>query len=162
MSIPYSLRVHKNPRTQQKKAYAYAVVNTKPTARDVIKSLVASTTITAADAAAVIEGYMDEVIRRLKNGEAVHLGELGTLYPTLKSEGALKAENFNAAMIRSANVRFRPGKLIKEEFNVNALDFYQTVSKTAAKAAAKEAKETAAANIQTNNEALGLDEDDGD
>ena len=164
MPIPYSLRVQKNPRTQQKKAYAYAIVDTKPTARDVIKSLVASTTITAADATAVIEGYLDEVIRRLKNGEAVHLGELGTLYPTLQSDGALKAENFSSAMIRGAKVRFRPGKTLKEEFNINGLDFIQTVSKTAAAAAAKAAKETAAANIKANNEALGLDdgEDSGD
>ena len=161
MAISYSLRVQKNPRTQQKKAYAYAIVDTKPTSRDVIKSLVASTTITGADASAVVEGYLDEVVRRLKNGEAVHLGELGTLYPTLQSEGALKAENFNAAMIRGAKVRFRPGKTLKEEFS-KGLSFTQTVSKTAAAAAAKLAKETAAANIKANNEALGLDDESGE
>ena len=160
MAIPYSLRVQKNPRTQQKKAYAYAVNDTQRTSDDVINSMVASTTITAADAAAVIKGYTTEVIRRLKDGEAVHIGGLGTLFVTLRSEGALKAENFNAAMIRNVIVRFRPGKELKESVNISSVDFYQTVSKTAAAAAAKSAKETAAANIKANNEALGLDDDE--
>ena len=158
MSIKYALKVQKNPRTQQKKAYAYAVNDDSKTFRDVMRSIEEATTATTTDIAGVVESLIKQIINRLKEGEIVHVGDLGSFYTTLRSEGALKAENFNAAMIRKVNVRFRPGSLLTGEVAADKCSFVQTIGKEVAHSAAKAAKETAAANIQTNNEALGLDD----
>jgi hypothetical protein len=49
------------------------------------------------------------------DGQTVSLGELGSLRLTLGSEGAEKAKDFEASMIKNVKIVFTPGKMLKEE-----------------------------------------------
>jgi hypothetical protein len=44
----------------------------------------------------------------------VRLGEFGSFMVTISSEGAETAEAFNASLIRSNAIRFRPGKEVQK------------------------------------------------
>ena len=62
-----------------------------------------------------------EMIDSFKKGEIVRLGNIGSFYVTLRSNGVLVQKDVKEGLIKGARVRFRPGKEIKDA--LKTLDF---------------------------------------
>ena len=73
------------------------------------------TTVGRADVYAVLIALTDELARRLPDGQSIHLGDLGYFYPALKSATVATSDEVRASSITEANVRFVPGKRLKNE-----------------------------------------------
>ena len=76
------------------------------------------TTVGKADVYAVLIALTDELARRLPDGQSIHLGDLGYFYPALKSDTVATADEVRASSITEANVRFAPGKRLKNEMKM--------------------------------------------
>jgi predicted histone-like DNA-binding protein len=69
------------------------------------------------DIMAVATQLVDCIREQLLLGNRVNLGDLGTFYVSLKSEGADNAETFSTSLIKDVNVRWRPSSQFKSLIN---------------------------------------------
>jgi nucleoid DNA-binding protein len=53
----------------------------------------------------------------LADGQIVRLGDFGSFYIRIKSEGATTEDGFNVSMIKDTKLHFRPGKEIENVLN---------------------------------------------
>ena len=137
-NIKYAIRVHKNRETGELKAYGY-VVSDPYSLDDLTRDVTEETTVTSTDVKAVIEAVFKTCIRRIADGLTVKLGDFGSVYPTIASEGVEDVNDFSASKITKVRVRFRPGtKLLRE---VSKSTFESTISRKAERAAKKAEKE---------------------
>ena len=60
-----------------------------------------------------INNKVKKVPELVADGKIVRLGDFGSFYITLQSDGADTADAFSTSMIKKVFLRFRPGKLIK-------------------------------------------------
>jgi len=73
-------------------------------------------------------GTLIEIIElQLRHGRQVHLSTLGTFFLTLASEGKAKGEELTSDQIKTAKIRFRPGKRLKRL--INNLEFEKVPEK---------------------------------
>ena len=80
-----------------------------------------SSTVNWADVVCVLRALQTEMIDSFKKGEIVRLGNIGSFYVTLRSNGVLVQKDVKEGLIKGARVRFRPGKEIKDA--LKTLDF---------------------------------------
>ena len=66
------------------------------------------------DVLAVLNDLTKVLVRHLSEGEIVRLGDFGSFQITISSEGAETEAKFNASMIKSNRIIFRPGEDLKE------------------------------------------------
>ena len=66
------------------------------------------------DVAAILVKAVDCLREMMLAGNKVNLGELGSFYVELATEGQKKTEDFNASCIKAVNVRWKPGKNFKD------------------------------------------------
>ncbi len=153
MPFKYATVLVKNPKTKLREVRARAVSDSI-SLDTIANAIAAKNTVTYPDVLAVIRSLLEATIDALKNGDMVHLGDLGTIYPTLSSQAATKEDTFNAAMIEQVRVRFRPAKQFSQVVNTN-LAFTKTITKKQQAVAKKAA-------IEAQNAALKTQEDSGD
>lgn len=97
----------------EKKFYASANLSGEKTLAALTKEIEKISTVSGADIRAVLYGLVDVMQSALANGEAVRLGELGSLRVNISSEGKATEKEVNAASIKNAKVVFTPGKALK-------------------------------------------------
>lgn len=119
MSIFYKVIAKLNPSNRAAAPKYYASINSvgKRNNRFIAKQIAVRSSLNEMDVLSVIEGFLQIVPETLADGYKVDLGEFGTFGLTAKSKGAEKEEEFNATMIESTKVNFRPGKLFKKALN---------------------------------------------
>jgi predicted histone-like DNA-binding protein len=72
-------------------------------------------------------GTLIEIIEmQLRHGRPVRLSTLGTFFLTLNSEGFDNDEELTSDGIKTANIRFRPGKRLKKM--IKTLDFVKVTN----------------------------------
>ncbi len=71
-------------------------------------------TVNGADIRAVLYALVEAMQSSLSNGQAVRLGELGSLRVSIGSEGKATEKEINSSSIKNAKVIFTPGKDIKK------------------------------------------------
>ncbi len=98
----------------QKKFYASPALEGELTLNNLTKAIEKMCTVNGADIRAVLYAMVDVAVDNLAEGRIVRLGDLGSLRPTISSEGKEKAEDVSANCIKSANVIFTPGARIKD------------------------------------------------
>ncbi|CAD5249045.1 MULTISPECIES: HU family DNA-binding protein [unclassified Imperialibacter] len=99
----------------QYKFYAGIVREREATLREMVKEISSRSTVTTADAFAVIENFLELVPKFLRNGRNVNLGQLGRFKVNLKSKGhELPGEVSNYSILGS-KVSFTPSLEMKEE-----------------------------------------------
>lgn len=96
-----------------KKFYASANISGEKSLEALTKDIEKISTVSGADIRAVLYGLVDVMQSALANGEAVRLGELGSLRVNISSEGKATEKEVTAASIKGAKVIFTPGKQIK-------------------------------------------------
>jgi predicted histone-like DNA-binding protein len=70
-------------------------------------------TASAGDVKNILASLNELLEMHLRLGQAVLLGELGHFRMTAGSHGALKVEDFDTSLFKSAHVRFFPGRRLR-------------------------------------------------
>ena len=105
--------------------------------RGLAKRISDISTVSTVDVMAVLEGLFQCLPDELTAGRIVRLGDFGSFYITLKSEGADTEKAFTVALIGGVVVKFRPGKLFAQA--LQGADF-KRVAATPTAAKARKAK----------------------
>jgi len=117
MAINFKVRQRSQPGVVgggEKKFYAYPVLDGEMTLPEMTTAIEKICTVSGADILAVLYALVDVSIVNLSNGTIVRLGELGSLRPSLSSDGKATEAEVNASSIRNANILFTPGTRIKD------------------------------------------------
>ena len=97
----------------EKKFYASANITGEKTLAGLTKDIEKISTVSGADIRAVLYALVDVMQNALADGQAVRLGELGSLRGNISSEGKATEKEVTAAAIRGAKVVFSPGADLK-------------------------------------------------
>lgn len=117
MAIKYSLIERGEPGVTgggTKKWYAVVSNNGEATVDDLVNEIEKFSALSEADIRGVIIALENVIQKELTNGKIVRLDKLGSFYPSLSSNGAATAKDFNASLIKGAKVNYRPGKRIND------------------------------------------------
>jgi len=119
MAVNYVLNQRVNPRdlSAPRKYYAQAKTSGEETTRKLATEISKRTNLSVSDVIAVIEAFIDLIPERLADGMIVRLGEFGSFYLTISSEGVEQPDDFNISMIKGYNINFRPGKEVGKVLN---------------------------------------------
>ena len=82
--------------------------------KEVAKQIADETTLNPKEAEMAISQFLKILIRLLLEGYTVQLGDWGSFRLTCNSEGVENKEDVKAENIKNVNVRFTPGKYLKE------------------------------------------------
>ncbi|MCR5180690.1 MAG: DNA-binding protein [Bacteroidaceae bacterium] len=134
--IQYSISLRPNPlqSDEPEKAYANLQLTGKYTTKDLCEHIAGHNGIFNR---AVVEGVLIQLgtcIRELVlQGYSIVLGELGTITPSIKSQGAPTLTDFSSDDIIDMDVNFTPGEVFKDLRD--DAEFEQTSSRAAQAAA---------------------------
>lgn len=103
------------------KYYASAIHKERVEMDDLATMIAARCSIQRADVYGVLVALMDVVPDLLIDGNIVSLGDLGSFYTTVSSDGVESEEDLSVSMIRNAFVRYRPAKKLRK--NLRMLDY---------------------------------------
>ena len=119
MAVKYTVNEKGNPLNpdQPKKWYANAKSTGDVTLRALGKEIAARSTVSPADTQAVLVALTEVLVEHLADGKIVRFGDFGAFQVSVGSEGAETEAEFNASMIKTKKVAFRPGIDIKEMLN---------------------------------------------
>lgn len=120
MTIKYCVREKGQPGVVgggTKKFYASIVTDGEATVDDLVKDIEKFSSLSEPDIRGVITALENVIQTKLAEGRIVRLERLGSLYPTLSSEGMDKAEEVNSNSIKELNINYRPGVRLKKAIN---------------------------------------------
>lgn len=113
MSILYSARVVKSFQddviryTLTPKAVGTVTIN------ELADDMAAESTVTRHDVKAVLSSLEVNIIKSLRRGNTVQLGDLGSFHLTFKSGLVTSKEEVSPSLVKNINVRFVPSKAFK-------------------------------------------------
>jgi predicted histone-like DNA-binding protein len=116
MAVKFILVERGNPLKpdEPKKWYAQAKSDGDISLKDLGKEITQRCTVNFADTLAVLEALTQVLTVNLEGNKIVRFGDFGSFQVGIGSEGAETPEKFNASMIRSKKVIFRPGVDLKD------------------------------------------------
>lgn len=111
MSVLFKATPKKNPQDLEapEKFYPQAVGNGSTDLKELAELVASQCTVNRADCAAVLLALEDNIIRALRQGRIVRLGDLGTFQVGVSGKGSETLLEVSAGNILSAHINFRPG-----------------------------------------------------
>jgi predicted histone-like DNA-binding protein len=82
--------------------------------KEVAKQIADETTLNRKEAEMALDQFQKVLIRLLSEGNSVQLGDWGSFHLTCSSESKERKEEITAGCINKVNIRFAPGKELKE------------------------------------------------
>ena len=126
MPVKYNIVERGNPTnpTAPKKFYPSIQSSGRVTTRELAERAAQMSTLTTVDMMAAIESFLAIIPGELAKGNIVELGDFGSLWLRVTSQGVETAEEVRADQITGVLPRFTPGKLFKRaleavKFNKN-------------------------------------------
>ncbi|RJP48847.1 MAG: DNA-binding protein [Anaerolineaceae bacterium] len=115
MSVKFNVVERGNPSnpTAPKKFYPSITASGRKTMRQLMGRISEISTVSSADTAAVIEAFLTVIPQELAEGNIVELGDFGSFWLKISSEGAESEAEVRASQITNILPRFNPGKLFK-------------------------------------------------
>jgi predicted histone-like DNA-binding protein len=107
-------RANPQDRTAPKKWYPTLKTLSQVGEKDVAKEIADETTLNRKEAEMALDQLEKVFIRNLLASNSVQLGDWGSFHLTCNSEGSDTKEEVSAANIRNLNIRFTPGKTVKD------------------------------------------------
>ena len=104
----YVVVAKKSPMDQSVKFYAAPDKTTPITIDTITQRIEKRTTVSSADAKAVLDALEYEIKEALIEGHSVRLGDLGTFRATIQGEGALNRTDHTAKLISHLKCCFKP------------------------------------------------------
>ena len=95
-----------------------------------VDELSAESTVTRHDVKGVVSALQEWVVRYLKAGYSVRLGDLGSFHVTLKSTGQASEDAVTADTITAVRVQFTPSSMMEEAFALGAAQDVKLVTLT--------------------------------
>ncbi|GJQ04754.1 HU family DNA-binding protein [Capnocytophaga canimorsus] len=95
-----------------KKFYANVVTEGELSVDDLVKQIEKFSALSEADIRGVIIALENVIQQGLADSKIIRLEKLGSLYPTLSSNGVATEKEFTANQIKSVSVNYRPGTRI--------------------------------------------------
>ena len=119
MPIKINVSEKGNPlKTEQpKKWYINAKSTGESTLRKMSKLIAARSTISPADAYAVLVALTEVTAEELAEGKIVRFGDFGSFQVSVGSTGAETEAKCNPSLIKTKKIAFRPGIDLKEMLN---------------------------------------------
>lgn len=109
----------KNPTNKVVKYYAQPSAVSVVTLDQITDRIEKRSTVSSADAKAVLDALQYEIKEALLAGCSVRLGDLGSFRPTLASRGMTTADEVTSASVKAVRVRFTPSTKLKKWFDIN-------------------------------------------
>ena len=97
-----------------KKFYANVVTEGELSVDDLVNQIEKFSALSEADIRGVIIALENVIQQGLADSKIIRLEKLGSLYPTLSSNGVATEKEFTANQIKSLSVNYRPGTRIVE------------------------------------------------
>ena len=101
----------------QKKYYASIVNSGEATVDELVKGIEKFSALSEADILGVIVALENVIQDKLADGKIVRLDKLGSLYPSLSSEGVEKQDELTSLKIKEVTINYRPGVRLKNAIN---------------------------------------------
>lgn len=114
----YKLVLKKNPlrRDDPPKWYGIPMTGAAQSTKVMTRAATENTTTAPVEMESSIELFGRYAVRQLHDGNAVRVGDLGTLRVTFKSEGVADINDYNPnTMLKEARVIFTPSKYFREQ-----------------------------------------------
>jgi len=123
MSVKYNVVARKNPRDPDAppKYYPSIVSSGREGMREIAKQIAEISTVSSVDTMASLESLLTILPRILANGNIVNLGDFGSFWLRVKTEGAENESDVTARNIINVQLQFRPGKEFKRA--LEAIEF---------------------------------------
>jgi len=111
MAVKIKTVQKRNPRdlVAPAKFYAQAIADGSVDLNDLAEIIATQCTVSKADCYAVLIALESNIIRELKKGRIIRLGELGSFQVGVSSEGSDLSEDVSAASVKKSKINFRPG-----------------------------------------------------
>ena len=119
----YKVIERKKPGTQDFKYYGTIVLGEPVGLRAIIKEIEEKCTLTQPDIVAVLYALESAVAKKLRNGQAVRFGTLGSFRPTISSQGATSAATWAPNMVKKVRAVFTPSSQLKKDLAVKNCTF---------------------------------------
>jgi predicted histone-like DNA-binding protein len=104
-----------NPLNKTKKKWYCTIKTVKQISeRDVARQIADETTLNAKEAEMSISLLQKVLVNSLLTGNSVQLGDWGSFYLTCNSEGKETREALTTKDVKGLNIRFLPGKALKD------------------------------------------------
>lgn len=100
-----------------KKFYPSIVSSGKITEREVAKQASQRSTVSPADTLAVLENFLSIIGEELARGNIVELGEFGSFWLRIESEGTATKEEASASQVTNILPRFTSGREFQQALN---------------------------------------------
>ena len=116
MSVLYNKVEKVNPadKTAPKKWYPLLKTVSRVEEKEVARQISEETTLNRKEAEMALDQLEKVLINNLLSGNTVQIGDWGTFMLTCRGEGSATKEEVTAASIKGLNIRFLPGKSLKE------------------------------------------------
>lgn len=116
MTVKYNIVERGTPgRPEAPKKYYPMIHSTgRVTTRELAQEASLISTLSTTDMMAAIESFLTIIPKELAKGNIVELGEFGTIWIRVESDGADTANSVQASQITNVLPRFSPGKLFKD------------------------------------------------
>ncbi len=113
----------RNPQApeEEPKLYASAIHDEKVEIDSLATFVAQRCSLRRADVHGVLVALMDLIPDELLKGNIVSLGELGSFYATVSSEGVDTEDELSLSMVKGTKIQYRPTKELKNKLRM--LDF---------------------------------------
>lgn len=119
----YKIVEKKKPGTQDFKYYGTIVLGEPVGLRAIVKEIEEKCTLTQPDILAVLSALESAIAAKLRNGQAVRFGTLGSFRPTITSVGAATAPTWAVNMIKRVRAVFTPSAQLKRDLSLKNCTF---------------------------------------
>ena len=103
--------------------YASAVHSGKLTIEDLATEVAERCSLRCSDVIGALIALMDVIPENLIKGKVVTLGELGSFYLTVKSEGVKNPDELTKGMVKGVKIQYRPTKKFKNKLKIIDVSF---------------------------------------
>jgi len=116
MTVKFNVVQRANPQEREapKKFYPSIVATSKLTKREAARTASQMSTTSMGDTSNVLENFLTIIPQELAKGNIVELGDFGSFWLRIESDGAELEDQVNAGSITNVLVQFKPGKEFKQ------------------------------------------------
>lgn len=118
MNLKMISRLNPQDRNEAPKLYASAVHDERVELDDLATMVADRCSLRRSDVHGVLVALMDLVPDQLLEGNIVALGQLGSFYANVSSDGVETEEEVSVSQVRGVNIRYRPTKELKKKLRM--------------------------------------------
>ena len=119
MTTKFNVVTRPNPQDPEapRKYYASVKSSGRVTLRELSQQIAQFSTVSTVDTMAVLEALLILIPREISRGNVVELGDFGSFWMRIQSDGSDTLEEVKANNIKRVLPRFTPGKVFRRALN---------------------------------------------